>query len=219
MTTPSTAPDATPRLRVAPSPTGDPHVGTAYMALFNLAFARQQGGRFILRVEDTDRARFDPTSEAQLYDTLSWLGLTWDEGPDVGGPYAPYRQSERLDTYRPHVDRLLADGHAYLCWCSGERLTAMREDQQQRKVPTGYDRLCVGKTEAERAEHEVLSAYLPAQLTDEELSALVASVIAELGVSGPRAMGQVMKAVNPKVAGRAEGARVAAEVKRQLASS
>lgn len=140
------------RVRVAPSPTGDPHVGTAYMSLFNLAFARQQGGQFVLRVEDTDRARFREDSEQQVYDTLRWLGLDWDEGPDKGGPYAPYRQSERLDTYRPHVEKLLADGHAYLCWCTGERLTAMREDQQKRKVPTGYDRLCHGKTEAERAE-------------------------------------------------------------------
>ncbi|MEX2289652.1 MAG: glutamate--tRNA ligase [Mycobacteriales bacterium] len=139
------------RVRVAPSPTGDPHVGTAYMSLFNLAFARQQGGQFVLRVEDTDRARFRADSEQQVYDTLRWLGLDWDEGPDRGGAYAPYRQSERLDTYRPHVDRLLAEGHAYLCWCSGERLKAMREDQQKRKVPTGYDRLCVGKVETERA--------------------------------------------------------------------
>jgi glutamyl-tRNA synthetase len=139
------------RVRVAPSPTGDPHVGTAYMSLFNLAFARQQGGEFVLRVEDTDRARFREDSEQQVYDTLRWLGLDWDEGPDKGGPYAPYRQSERLDTYRPHVERLLADGHAYHCWCSGERLTAMREEQQKRKVPTGYDRLCLGKTETERA--------------------------------------------------------------------
>jgi glutamyl-tRNA synthetase len=139
------------RVRVAPSPTGDPHVGTAYMSLFNLAFARQQGGQFLLRVEDTDRARFRADSEQQVYDTLRWLGLDWDEGPDRGGPYAPYRQSERLETYRPHVERLLADGHAYLCWCSGERLTEMREDQQKRKVPTGYDRLCLGKSEVERA--------------------------------------------------------------------
>ncbi|MCW2613773.1 MAG: glutamyl-tRNA synthetase [Frankiales bacterium] len=140
------------RVRVAPSPTGDPHVGTAYMSLFNLAFARQQGGQFVLRVEDTDRARFQADSEQQVYDTLSWLGLDWDEGPDKGGPYAPYRQSERLDTYKPHVDRLLAEGHAYLCWCTSARLTEMREDQQKRKLPTGYDRLCVGKTAEQRAE-------------------------------------------------------------------
>jgi len=140
------------RVRVAPSPTGDPHVGTAYMSLFNLAFARQQGGQFLLRVEDTDRARFQADSEQQVYDTLHWLGLDWDEGPDKGGPYAPYRQSERLETYRPHVDRLLADGHAYLCWCSGARLTEMREDQQRRKLPTGYDRRCVGLTREQRAE-------------------------------------------------------------------
>ncbi|MBC7680465.1 MAG: glutamate--tRNA ligase, partial [Pseudorhodobacter sp.] len=124
------------RLRVAPSPTGDPHVGTAYMSLFNLAFVRQQGGQFVLRVEDTDRARFDPTSEQQVYDTLAWLGLQWDEGPDLGGPFAPYRQSERLATYAPHVQTLLEAGHAYHCWCTPDRLKEMREDQQARKVPT-----------------------------------------------------------------------------------
>jgi glutamyl-tRNA synthetase len=121
------------------------------MSLFNLAFVRQQGGQFVLRVEDTDRARFRADSEQQVYDMLHWLGLDWDEGPDKGGPFAPYRQSERLDTYRPHVDRLVADGHAYLCWCSGERLQQMREDQQKRKVPTGYDRRCHGLTRDERA--------------------------------------------------------------------
>jgi glutamyl-tRNA synthetase len=141
----------TVRLRVAPSPTGDPHVGTAYMSLFNLAFARQQGGQFVLRLEDTDRARFQADSEQQVYDTLSWLGLTWDEGPDKGGPFSPYRQSERLETYAPHVQKLLDDGRAYHCWCTPERLQEMREDQQKRKVPTGYDRLCVGKTRDERA--------------------------------------------------------------------
>ena len=139
------------RLRVAPSPTGDPHVGTAYMSLFNLAFVRQQGGKFLLRIEDTDRARYVEDSEQQIYDTLSWLGLDWDEGPDKGGPFAPYRQSERLDTYKPTVEKLLADGHAYYCWCSSERLTQMREQQQKAKLPTGYDRLCVGKSAEERA--------------------------------------------------------------------
>ena len=120
----------TVRLRVAPSPTGDPHVGTAYMALFNLAFTRRNHGRFLLRIEDTDRVRLREGSEQQVFDTLNWLGLTWDEGPDIGGPCAPYRQSERLDTYRPYVDRLIADGHAYHCWCTPERLSQMRERQQ-----------------------------------------------------------------------------------------
>jgi glutamyl-tRNA synthetase len=140
----------TPRLRVAPSPTGDPHVGTAYMSLFNLGFTRRHGGQFILRIEDTDRARFRADSEQQIYDTLRWLGLDWDEGPDVGGPYAPYRQSERLETYQPFVERLIAGGHAYHCWCSPERLAEMREQQRARKQPTGYDRLCLGKTADER---------------------------------------------------------------------
>jgi glutamyl-tRNA synthetase len=142
----------TVRLRVAPSPTGDPHVGTAYMSLFNLAFARHEGGSFILRVEDTDRARFQADSEQQIYDTLHWLGLNWDEGPDIGGPFAPYRQSERLETYAPVADALLVAGHAYHCWCTPERLAEMREAQQKAKLPTGYDRLCLGKTRAERAE-------------------------------------------------------------------
>jgi len=121
------------------------------MALFDLAWARKTGGRFVLRIEDTDQARYVEGSEQQIFDTLTWLGLTYDEGPDVGGPYAPYRQSERLDTYRPYVDQLVADGHAYYCWCSTERLAEMRELQQKAKLPTGYDRLCHGKTREERA--------------------------------------------------------------------
>jgi glutamyl-tRNA synthetase len=142
----------TVRLRVAPSPTGDPHVGTAYVSLFDLAFVKQQGGQFVLRIEDTDRARYREDSEQQIYDTLHWLGLDWDEGPDKGGPFAPYRQSERLETYRPHVDKLLADGKAYHCWCTPERLAEMRAAQQKAKQPTGYDRLCYGKSREERAQ-------------------------------------------------------------------
>jgi glutamyl-tRNA synthetase len=140
------------RLRVAPSPTGDPHVGTAYVSLFDLAFARQQGGQFVLRIEDTDRARFREDSEQQIFDTLRWLGLQWDEGPDIGGPYAPYRQSERLGTYAPYVERLLEQGNAYHCWCSTERLAEMRAAQQKAKQPPGYDRLCLGKTREERSQ-------------------------------------------------------------------
>lgn len=170
-------PTTAPRLRVAPSPTGDPHVGTAYMSLFNLAFARQQGGSFVLRIEDTDRARFRADSEQQVFDTLHWLGLQWDEGPDVGGPFAPYRQSERLETYRPYVERLLAEGRAYHCWCSTERLAQMRDLQQKLKQPTGYDRLCHGKTRDERAElpgfHEtpVVRMFIPddVELTFDDL--------------------------------------------------
>jgi glutamyl-tRNA synthetase len=122
------------------------------MSLFNLAFARRRGGQFVLRIEDTDRARYVADSEQQIYDTLHWLGLDWDEGPDKGGPYAPYRQSERTESYRVHVDRLLADGHAYHCWCSTERLAEMREQQQRAKLPTGYDRMCHGRTREQRAQ-------------------------------------------------------------------
>ena len=134
--------DGPVRVRVAPSPTGDPHVGTAYQALFNYAFAKQRGGRFILRIEDTDRARSTPESEQAILDSLRWLGLTWDEGPDVGGPHAPYRQSERTEIYREHVRRLLAGGHAYRCFCTRERLDEMRAENRDRKAFPGYDRRC-----------------------------------------------------------------------------
>jgi glutamyl-tRNA synthetase len=125
--------------------------------LFDLAFIRQQGGQFVLRIEDTDRARYQEDSEQQIFDTLHWLGLDWDEGPDKGGPFAPYRQSERLETYRPHAEKLMADGRAYHCWCTPERLAEMRTAQQKAKQPTGYDRLCLGKTRDERAELPGLS--------------------------------------------------------------
>src|ERR1700694_5614379 len=111
-------PDRPIRVRIAPSPTGDPHVGTAYVALFNAALARQRGGKFVLRIEDTDRGRYVADSENQILDTLHWLGLDWDEGPDKGGPHAPYRQSERLDVYKQHAARLLAEGKAYRCFCT-----------------------------------------------------------------------------------------------------
>jgi glutamyl-tRNA synthetase len=131
-------------VRVAPSPTGDPHVGTAYIALFDFALARTTGGRFILRIEDTDRTRYDAESEAQITESLRWLGLDYDEGPDVGGPNGPYRQSERTDIYRAHVDTLLERGKAYRCFCTAERLGEMRHAQRARKAPPGYDGLCRG---------------------------------------------------------------------------
>ena len=140
------------RTRVAPSPTGDPHVGTAYQALFDVAWARKNGGKFVLRIEDTDQNRLVEGSEQQIYDALDWLGLSPDESPLVGGEFGPYRQSERLDTYQPFVDQLIADGHAYYCWCSQDRLKELRETQAREKVSnTGYDRLCLGKTREERA--------------------------------------------------------------------
>ncbi|MDR5886848.1 glutamate--tRNA ligase [Vreelandella janggokensis] len=117
----------TVRTRIAPSPTGDPHVGTAYIALFNLCFARQHGGQFILRIEDTDRVRSTPESEQMILDSLRWLGLEWDEGPDVGGPHGPYRQSERGDIYAQYAQQLLDDGHAFKCYRTSEELDELRE--------------------------------------------------------------------------------------------
>ncbi|RMH00330.1 MAG: glutamate--tRNA ligase [Deltaproteobacteria bacterium] len=131
-----------PRVRIAPSPTGDPHVGTAYVALFNLAFARKHGGEMVLRIEDTDRSRFSPGSERAIFEALTWLGLEWDEGPDRGGAFGPYRQSERLARYRAYADRLLEAGKAYRCFCTRERLDALRKEQMARKARLGYDGHC-----------------------------------------------------------------------------
>ena len=130
------------RTRIAPSPTGDPHVGTAYVALFNYALARRSGGSFVLRIEDTDQQRSNAVSEAMIEEALSWLGLAWDEGPDVGGPVGPYRQSERSAIYREHVDRLLDSGAAYHCFCTRERLDELRAAQKTAKAQLGYDGLC-----------------------------------------------------------------------------
>jgi glutamyl-tRNA synthetase len=116
----------TVRTRVAPSPTGDPHVGTAYIALFNLAFARQHGGQFILRIEDTDQTRSTDASEQKILDSLRWLGLEWDEGPDVGGPHGPYRQSERKENYAQYAMQLVEEGKAFLCYRTGEELDELR---------------------------------------------------------------------------------------------
>ena len=131
------------RTRIAPSPTGDPHVGTAYIALFNLAFAKSQGGEFILRIEDTDQTRSTPESEQQILDSLRWLGLNWSEGPDVGGPHGPYRQSERSAIYAEHSQILLDKGHAFRCFCSAERLDALRAEQTANKQTPGYDGHCL----------------------------------------------------------------------------
>ena len=137
------------RTRVAPSPTGDPHVGTAYVALVNYAFAKHHGGDFILRIEDTDSARSTLESEAAILAALRWLGLSWDEGPDVGGPHAPYRQSERSGLYRAYADQLLAQGDAFRCFCTPERLDVMRAAQRAAKIPQKYDGLCAAIPPAE----------------------------------------------------------------------
>ncbi len=130
------------RVRIAPSPTGHCHVGTARNALYNLLFARQHQGRFVLRIDDTDRKRSTERSERGILEGLQWLGLRWDEGPDVGGPYGPYRQSERLDLYRDHVERLLDSGRAYHCFCTAEELAEQRRDALSGGRPPRYDGRC-----------------------------------------------------------------------------
>ncbi len=130
------------RVRYAPSPTGDPHVGNIRTALFDWLFARHTGGDFILRIEDTDANRRTDGALESIMDSLRWLGLDWDEGPDVGGAYGPYVQSERLELYQEKARDLVDRGFAYYCYCSSERLKEMRQEQARRKQPPGYDRLC-----------------------------------------------------------------------------
>lgn len=143
------------RVRFAPSPTGYLHIGGARTALFNWLFARGRNGRFILRIEDTDRKRFVPDSLDDLMSNLRWLGLQWDEGPEVGGPYGPYFQSERLHLYQHWAHWLVEHGHAYRCYCSEERLEAVRQEQLARGDPQpGYDRFCRTLTAQQRAQHE-----------------------------------------------------------------
>ncbi len=143
------------RVRYAPSPTGLQHIGGVRTALFNYFFAKSSGGKFILRVEDTDRERYSDESLQDLYDTLSWLGIKWDEGPVVGGPYGPYIQSERTELYQKYAKELVEKGKAYYCYCSPERLESVRKEQIEKKSEyQGYDRHCANLTEEERAEYE-----------------------------------------------------------------
>ena len=137
------------RVRIAPSPTGDPHVGTAYIGLFNYVFAKHNDGDFLLRIEDTDRTRFSEDSEQQIFDAMKWLGLNYDEGPDVGGDKGPYRQSERFDIYKKYAEKLIEKGEAYYCFCKPERLQKLRERQIAMKQAPGYDGHCRNLTKEE----------------------------------------------------------------------
>ena len=142
------------RVRYAPSPTGYPHVGNIRTALFNWLFARHHGGSFIVRIEDTDVTRKVKGAVRAILDSLRWLGLDWDEGPEVGGDCGPYFQSQRLEIYKETAERLISQGDAYHCYCSPQRLEEMRAEQVRRKQPPGYDRHCRDLTPEERAKKE-----------------------------------------------------------------
>ena len=131
------------RVRIAPSPTGEPHVGTAYIALFNYLFALKNGGEFILRIEDTDATRSTPEFEQKVLDALKWTGLKWTEGPDVGGPYGPYRQSDRKHIYGEYVEKIVSAGHGFRCFCTPERLEEMRAGQRAAGKQPKYDGKCL----------------------------------------------------------------------------
>ena len=138
------------RVRFAPSPTGEPHVGNIRTAIFDWLLAQQKGGEFIVRVEDTDRARAVDGAVEVILEALKWLGLEWDEGPDVGGKYAPYKQSDRLPLYARHSDQLVDGGLAYKCYCSEERLDAVRKARSKQENASGYDRHCRDLAQDER---------------------------------------------------------------------
>jgi glutamyl-tRNA synthetase len=140
------------RVRYAPSPTGFQHIGSVRTALYNYLFARSQGGEFILRIEDTDRERYVEEALQDIYETFEWLGFHWDEGPDVGGPKGPYFQSERVEIYRKYAEELVAKGMAYPCFCTPERMDALRKEQAAGKSGMGYDRHCRELSDADRRE-------------------------------------------------------------------
>jgi glutamyl-tRNA synthetase len=155
------------RTRFAPSPTGYLHLGNVRTALFAWLAARSTGGSFVLRIEDTDQGRYIAESEAAILETLRWLALDWDEGPEVGGPHAPYIQSLRVDLYRSHAETLVQSGAAYWCTCTPERLAAMREEQQRRREPPRYDRRCLTR-QAEVADERAagMAAVLRLRMPD-----------------------------------------------------
>ena len=148
------SPDGKPRLRFAPSPTGYQHIGGYRTALFDWLYARHTGGKFILRIEDTDIARTVEGSVEFLIEGMKWLGMDYDEGPYVGGPYGPYYETQRKAIYQYYTDQLIASGHAYRCYCTSERLKQMHAEQAAQKLPPRYDRLCRYLTPEERAANE-----------------------------------------------------------------
>ncbi len=171
------------RVRYAPSPTGLQHIGGVRTALFNYFFARSSSGVFVLRIEDTDRERYDPRALQDIYDTFDWLGIQWDEGPRVGGPYGPYFQSERTALYREHAEKLVHSGLGYYCFCTPERLLKLREEQTKRKEPIGYDRFCrnLPQEEAERkklaGEPYVIRLKIPLEGTTTFHDRLIGTVV------------------------------------------
>jgi len=164
----------TVRTRVAPSPTGDPHVGTAYMALFNRCFAHAHGGQFILRIEDTDQVRSTPEAEAKILESLRWLGLDWDEGPDVGGPKGPYRQSERAEVYSGYAWELVEKGHAFVCYRTPEELNALREARREAGKATALKPSELLLSEEEQAARKAAGAsFVIRMVVPEEAGACV----------------------------------------------
>lgn len=171
------------RTRIAPSPTGqDLHIGNAYTALVNYAVARKSGGQFIIRIEDTDRTRFVQGAQERILASADWLGISHDEGPDVGGPYAPYKQSERLEVYREYAQKLVDAGHAFYCFCTPERLTDMRAKQEAEHKPPMYDGLCktLSKEDVEKKKSEGMRYVIRMNVPDSGTTTFTDTVRGEI---------------------------------------
>ncbi len=173
------------RVRFAPSPTGRFHIGSARTALYNYLLARQTGGQFIFRIEDTDQKRYIPEAEQEFVEALNWHGLQWDEGPDIGGPHAPYRQSLRGDIYRTQIEEMIDRGAAYPCFCTPERLADLRKSHQARKEPSRYDGLCrrldpsTAKERVESGERHVVRFKTPREGETRGVDALRGEIVVQ----------------------------------------
>lgn len=183
----------TTRTRIAPSPTGFAHVGTGYQALFDYVWAKKHGGQFVLRLEDTDRARLVEGADKQIFEMLQWLGLPYDEGPDRDGDFGPYVQSERLPIYRKYADQLLEQKNAYYCFCTAERLATMRAEQQQHKQAPKYDRHCLGlSTEEVEAKLAEGAAYTIRLKVPEGKTTFVDRILGEITIDNAEVDDQVL---------------------------
>lgn len=182
------------RVRIAPSPTGDPHVGTAYVGLFNHMFAKKNQGKFILRIEDTDQSRSTADSEKQILDSLKWVGINWDEGPDVGGDYGPYKQSERLGIYKEYIQKLIDNKTAYYCFCTSDRLQEVREKQKANKEQTKYDRHCLSLSDEEIQKNlkAGVSHVVRLRISDEEKSVFKDELRGEIAIDHSQLDDQVL---------------------------
>ncbi|MBI2600309.1 glutamate--tRNA ligase, partial [Candidatus Daviesbacteria bacterium] len=182
------------RVRIAPSPTGYPHIGTIYQAMYNFVFAKKYNGKFIIRIEDTDRSRFVADAEKVIFESLEWFGLKLDEGPEQGGEFGPYRQSERLKIYQKYAQQLIGQGNAYYCFCSKERLEQLRTEQQKEKLPPMYDKKCLllSKEEIEKNLTDKISYVIRMNVPKDQVIVVHDNVVGDVEFNSSQVDDQVI---------------------------